>query len=165
MLPRRLTRTRTYSVVGNTEQIYALYARQFVASLMRSAANNPMNLFTCRRSAYLLREADAAGPGITGHRGKSKLKRADGISQATRRKISVFVALLLAIAVATILITPDPTDDIHGILCSHHALKSPALSASVGVSLVLLSLASLAAASPPIPTTSNLLRLICMCRC
>src|SRR6516162_571987 len=48
---RRSTRTRTYSVVGNTEQIYSLYARQFVVSLIRSAANNAMNLFTCRGSA------------------------------------------------------------------------------------------------------------------
>ena len=77
----------------------------------------------------------------------------------------MFLALVVVFAVATILITPDPTDDVDGILRAHHALKSPSLGASVGVSLVVFPLAALAASYPPIPTTPNLLRLICTCRC
>ena len=77
----------------------------------------------------------------------------------------MFFALLVVIAVATILITPDPTDDVDGILRTHHALKSTSLGASIGVSLALFSLGALAASYPPIPATPNLLRLICTCRC
>jgi len=87
------------------------------------------------------------------------------MSPVARRKISVFLALLIVIAVATIIITPDPTDDVDAILRSHHPLKSPSLGASVGVWLVLFSLAVLAPASPPILAKPNLLRLNCTCRC
>jgi len=87
------------------------------------------------------------------------------MSRVARRKSSVFFALLVVIAVATIVITPDPTDDVDAILHSHHALKSPSLGASVGVSLALFSLAASAASFPPISTTPNLLRLICTFRC
>ena len=87
------------------------------------------------------------------------------MSRVAPREFSVFLALLVVIAVATIVITPDSNDDVAAILHSHHPLKSPSPAASVGVSLVLFSLAALAASSPPIPTTPNLLRLICTCRC
>ena len=93
------------------------------------------------------------------------MKRANTVSRVARRRFSVFLALLIVIAVTTIVITPDPTDDVDAILRSHHPLKSPSLAASVGVSLVLFSLAALAASSSPIPTTPNLLRLICTSRC
>ena len=96
---------------------------------------------------------------------KVNVKRANTVSRGARRRFSVFLALFVVIAVATIVITPDPTDDVDGILRSHHALKSPILGPSVGVSLVLYSLADLAASSPLSPTTPNLLRLICTCRC
>ena len=69
----------------------------------------------------------------------------------------MFFARLVVIAVATIVITPDPNDDVDAILHSHHALKSPSLGDSVGVSLALFSLAALAASSPPIPATPNLM--------
>ena len=94
-----------------------------------------------------------------------EVKRANTVSRVAGRKFSPFLALLVVIAVTTIVITPDPTDDVDAILRSHHPLKSLTLGASVGVSLVLSSLAALAASSPPIPTTPNLLRLICTCRC
>jgi len=93
------------------------------------------------------------------------VKRANTVSRVARRKFSLFLALLVVIAVTTIVITPDPTDDVDAILRSHHPLKSLTLGASVGVSLVLSSLAAWAASSSPIPTTPNLLRLICTCRC
>ena len=94
-----------------------------------------------------------------------EVKRANTVSRVARQKFSVFFALLVVLAVTTIVITPDPTDDVDAILRSHHPLKSPSLGPSVGVSLVLFSLAALAASSPPIPTTPNLLRLICTARC
>lgn len=90
---------------------------------------------------------------------------ANRISEAPRRKISVLLALLIMIAVATILITPDPTDDVYGTLRSHHEVQLLTRGAGPGTSLVLLSLAALAAASPPIQTIPNLLRLMCTCRC
>jgi hypothetical protein len=37
------------------------------------------------------------------------------------RGIQILVCLLLIVSVATILITPDPTDDVPGVL--HHTLK------------------------------------------
>ena len=94
-----------------------------------------------------------------------EVKRANTVSRVARQKFSVFFALLVVLAVATIVITPDPTDDVVGILRAPHALESPSLGASVGVSLVVFSLAALAASYSPIPTTPNLLRLICTCRC
>ena len=86
------------------------------------------------------------------------MKRVNEISR-------MFLALLIVIAVATILITPDTTDDVNGLLRSHQTLKWLSLSASVGISLVLISLAASTASSPPVPTTSDLLRLICTYRC
>jgi len=86
------------------------------------------------------------------------MKRVNEISR-------MFLALLIVIAVATILITPDTTDDVNGLLRSHQTLKSLSLGASVGISLVLISLAASTASSPPVPTTSDLLRLICTYRC
>ena len=93
------------------------------------------------------------------------MKRANTVSRGARRGFSVFLALLVVIAVATIVITPDPTDDVDGILRSRHPLGSPSLGESVGVSLALSALAALDASSPPIPTTPNLLHLICISRC
>jgi len=86
------------------------------------------------------------------------MKRVNEISR-------MFLALLIVIAVATILITPDTTDDVNGLLRSHQTLKWLSLGASVGISLVLISLAASTASSPPVPTTSDLLRLICTYRC
>ena len=96
---------------------------------------------------------------------KVKVKRVNTVSRVAGRRFWVFLALLVVIAVATIVITPDPTDDVDGILRSHHPLRSPSLGESVGVWLVLFSLAALDASSPSIPTTPNLLRLICTSRC
>jgi len=90
--------------------------------------------------------------------GKVEMQRVIEISRG-------FLALLIVIAVATILITPDTTDDVNGLLRSHQTLKWPSLSASVGISLVLFSLAASADSSSPVPTTFDLLRLICTYRC
>jgi len=39
------------------------------------------------------------------------------------RKATTLTVLLVVLAVATILISPDPTDDVDGVLCSHQTIK------------------------------------------
>lgn len=76
--------------------------------------------------------------------------------------VKALVALLLVTAVATVLITPDPTDDVHAVL---RALHAPVVALSVGASLVLLVAENLHGGDAPGPTWSNSLRLLCTCRC
>lgn len=74
-------------------------------------------------------------------------------------------ALLLVLALATVLITPDPTDDVHGVVRSHRMLHT-AVVAIASPSLLILHFANEADRSQSSqPTTSDLLKLLCTCRC
>ena len=83
----------------------------------------------------------------------------------------VFLGLLLVVAVATVLITPDPTDDIQAFLCQDEA--SPILVLASAPDLTWLSHVSLPLAfihrpnlsSSLHPMTPDLLRVICVWRC
>ena len=44
-----------------------------------------------------------------------------------QREASALIVLLVVLAVATVLISPDPTDDVDGVLYSHKLIKIPAL--------------------------------------
>jgi hypothetical protein len=78
---------------------------------------------------------------------------------------STLTALLVVIAVATVLITPDPTDDVHGVFRSDKTL------AAAVVAVVSASLYSQLSTDNenfgPLPelSTLNLLKLLCTCRC
>jgi len=79
-------------------------------------------------------------------------------------KISAAVSLLVVVAVASVLITPDPTDDLQGTLHPHKTIKCHSLVLTSG-----LSHASFAerlhitphtnVTPPPLP------RLLCVFRC
>ena len=75
------------------------------------------------------------------------------------------IALLVVTAVATVLITPDPTDDVHAILGSHQTLHAPA------ATFLLLPLLALLMTGKPFGSQTELaaagksLQLLCTCRC
>lgn len=79
------------------------------------------------------------------------------------------LALLVIVAVATVLITPDPTDDVCGIVHGHTLLKLQRLAAVVGAyvtpttSVIAASLTHPAFASDP--ATPDLLALVCTRLC
>jgi len=76
--------------------------------------------------------------------------------------VKALVALLLVAAVAMVLITPDPTDDIHAVMRALHASVGVI---SLGASLLLLVAENLPGSDAPRLTWSNPLQLLCTCRC
>jgi len=79
-------------------------------------------------------------------------------------KISAAVALLVAVAVATVLITPDPTDDLQGTLHPHKTIKYHGLVLIPGLSPT--PFAARLHVIPHINVTSTAqLRLMCVLRC
>lgn len=78
--------------------------------------------------------------------------------------IRTFVALLLIVTVATILITPDPTDDVNGLVHPQKIIGALSLISTPGLSLTLLLAARLQVTSSQHATSADLLRLICICR-
>jgi hypothetical protein len=83
------------------------------------------------------------------------------------RTVQIVVCVLLIVSVATILITPDPTDDVPGVL--HHTLKFQKIFAvwvSGIISVSPLSLRSSAAfVSSRAPDAPPLLTLLCVRLC
>jgi len=85
------------------------------------------------------------------------------------RLLQIVVVLVVVLSVAYVLITPDPTDDVDGILCPNHPLTVHSL---IGVSgpqfqmltMVLARLSTVPTFSKRL-TTSELLDLTCVCRC
>jgi len=79
-------------------------------------------------------------------------------------KISAAVALLVVVAVAAVLITPDPTDDLQGTLHPHKTIKYQSVVLTPGFSP-----ASFAARLHVTPhtnvTSAAQLRLLCVFRC
>ena len=86
------------------------------------------------------------------------------------RGARIVLVVLVIFSIAYVLITPDPTDDVDGVLRPNHQAKAQRL---VGLSLpqfqvlviiaFLLSLPSTRSAQRL--TTSELLDLVCVCRC
>jgi len=83
----------------------------------------------------------------------------------------VLLGLLLIVAVATVLITPDPTDDIQAVVCQDEAFRI-LVSASVAdlTGLLNVSLTRPFIHRPNLfssqhPMTPDLLRVICVWRC
>jgi hypothetical protein len=81
------------------------------------------------------------------------------------KKIAALAALVVVFAVATVLITPDASDDIHGIRRPHEGIKIyPSMSPLV-IPLIFLFLDSLHIDSSWNATSHDLFRLICTYRC
>ena len=78
--------------------------------------------------------------------------------------LKALVVLLLITAVATVLITPDPTDDVHAVVRSHSLFHAPALAASLVILLTLLVAESLRRREAVVPTSSTSLQLLGTCR-
>jgi hypothetical protein len=83
----------------------------------------------------------------------------------------VFLGLLLVVAVTTVLITPDPTDDIHAVLRQEAdpPISAPASAAEltplskISVNPPFIHRLNLSSAQHPM--APNLLRMICIWRC
>jgi len=58
----------------------------------------------------------------------------DKVALRATTKISAAVALLVVVAVAFVLITPDPTDDLQGTLNPHKTIKYQSLVLTPGLS-------------------------------
>lgn len=80
-------------------------------------------------------------------------------------RVAAVVAILMAVAVAAVLFTPDPTDDIRGVLHLHKAVKAPAPSASFAKSPDALVADESGAASSSSKTPLHIFLLICIYRC
>lgn len=77
----------------------------------------------------------------------------------------ILLGLLLVVAVATVLITPDPTDDVHGIVRSHRTLHPTIAGIAVATALTLHPAEQLDGKQSSEFATSSLLQLICTFRC
>lgn len=75
------------------------------------------------------------------------------------------LALLLVLAVATVLITPDPTDDVSGVVRAHRAVHVPVLALVFAPFSILLFINHTANSESVEFTTLNLLQLLRTCRC
>ena len=88
---------------------------------------------------------------------------------AMTRGVRVALALVAVFSIAYVLISPDPTDDVNGVLRPNHSpnaqrIVSLPLSQSPILAVVpfLLSMRPIAAQRL---TTAELLDLVCVCRC
>jgi len=81
-------------------------------------------------------------------------------------RFQLLVLLLLMTAVATILITPDQSDDVHALMCSVRTAHAPAMAVSLPCLLVLLIAETLSRRRTAVHRSWwNSLQLLCMCRC
>ena len=86
------------------------------------------------------------------------------------RGARIVLVVLVIFSIAYVLITPDPTDDVDGILRPNHQAKVQRL---VSLSLLQLPVLAIVAFLLSMPSTksaqrlnvSELLDLVCVCRC
>lgn len=78
---------------------------------------------------------------------------------------TVLIALLVVTAVATVLITPDPTDDVHAVMRSHQALHAPAVALLLVPLLALLITPKQHGSQMANAASVKSLQLLCICRC
>lgn len=85
------------------------------------------------------------------------------------RAARIALVVVIILSVAYVLITPDPTDDVDGVFRPHHTAKAQRI-----VSLPLIHFPILVVPSFHLPIrpsgaqrllTSDLLDLVCVCRC
>lgn len=85
------------------------------------------------------------------------------------RVVTIGLAVVVILSCATVLITPDPADDIHGILHHDHSVRGHKLLAAPYAQLRPFALATFHSFNPLIPTlhssTPRLLALVCVRLC
>ena len=77
----------------------------------------------------------------------------------------VLIALLIMTALATVLITPDPTDDVHAVMRPHKTLHAPAVALFVLPLLALLITDKQPGSQATNAGSAKSLQLLCTCRC
>jgi len=88
---------------------------------------------------------------------------------AMMRVLTIGLAVVVILSCATALITPDPADDINGILHQHHSVGGHKLLAASSAQLRPFVLATFHSFNPLVPTlhssTPRLLALVCVRLC
>jgi len=77
----------------------------------------------------------------------------------------VLIALLIVAALAAVLITPDPTDDVHAVMHSLKTMHAPAVALFLPPVLALLIAGSPPGRQPANAASAKSLPLLCTCRC
>ena len=103
------------------------------------------------------------------HSAKGRFGVARAFAMRFRSPVSiscrVAVALLLVSAVATVLITPDLTDDVHAVLHSHRTLHAPGLLFAFAATVVVMT-AERWRGTPSVDSANlHSRQLLCTCRC
>lgn len=78
---------------------------------------------------------------------------------------TVLIALLVVTAVTTVLITPDPTDDVHAVMRPHKILHAPAAALLLVPVLALLIADKQHGSQAANAAAGKSLQLLCTCRC
>ena len=86
------------------------------------------------------------------------------------RGARIVLAVVVIFSIAYVLITPDPTDDVDGVLPPNHQAKAQSLVSLSVPQLQLLVIVAFLLFMPSTRsaqrlTTSELLDLVCVCRC
>jgi hypothetical protein len=79
--------------------------------------------------------------------------------------LTVLIALLIAGALATVLITPDPTDDVHAVVRPHTTPHIPAVVFLLLPLPLLLMAGKLHGSQMADAASTKSLQLLCTCRC
>ena len=77
----------------------------------------------------------------------------------------LLLGLLLITALASVLITPDPTDDVHAVLRSLKVAHAAVMAMFLACWLVLLVAETLSRRQAAHRSWSNSLQFLCLCRC
>ena len=75
------------------------------------------------------------------------------------------IALALLLVFGTVLITPDPSDDIDGVTFPHRAVTTFVLAQSLAPMVSIFRAGRLPARQPSWPSMINVLQLVCVFRC
>ncbi len=78
---------------------------------------------------------------------------------------TLLIALLVITAVATVLITPDPTDDVHAVMRPHKMLHASAVALLLVPLLALLITDKQPGSQAANAAAVKSLQLLCTCRC
>lgn len=77
----------------------------------------------------------------------------------------VLIALLIVAALATVLVTPDPTDDVHAVMHSLKTMHALAIALFLPPVLALLITTGPPGSQPANAALAKSLQLLCTCRC
>ena len=84
---------------------------------------------------------------------------------STPNLTSILLALLLVLALANVLVTPNPTDDVRGVVHAHRTLTASFVVLALGLSLAVILTMHSNDSTHLVVSSLNLLELLCTCRC